>query len=288
MIRTFKRLFEYGRMIKFSHSLFAMPFALSGAALANRYVPITWNTLLWIVLAILGANYAAMGFNRLVEREIDPVRHRTSERHFPGRSIGKTGTAVFVMGFSAFFIFAAVKLNTLCLSLSPVALAVVLLYSYTKRFTSLSHFVLGLALGLSPVGAWIAVAGYFSLTPVMLGAAVLFWVAGFDILYACQDHDFDTAHGLFSIPQKYGIKNALRLSRLSHIISFLFLMILHSIAQLHFIYTAGLVVIAGLLVYEHSLVKADELSKLDFAFFRMNGVSSIVFSLAVLGDVFLL
>ena len=282
--RAFTRIIDFGHMIKFSHSVFALPFALSGAVLAAEREALTGQKLLWIVLAMVGARSAAMGFNRLVDKQFDKANPRTKNRHLPSGRLKETEIILFIILFSILFIFSAFQLNALCFYLSPVALAVVLLYSYTKRFTSFSHYVLGVALGISPVGAWLAVSGYFAWPPIVLGFAVMFWVAGFDILYACQDYEFDSKSKLHSIPKRVGIKNALRLAKLSHLISFALMGWLGFLVPLYFVYTIGLIVIAGLLTYEHSLLKSGDLSRLDMAFFRMNGIISMVFFFAVLGD----
>lgn len=282
--RAFTRIIDFGHMIKFSHSVFALPFALSGAVLAAEREALTGQKLLWIVLAMVGARSAAMGFNRLVDKQFDKANPRTQNRHLPSGRLKETEIILFIILFSVLFIFSAFQLNALCFYLSPVALAVVLLYSYTKRFTSFSHYVLGVALGISPVGAWLAVSGYFAWPPIVLGFAVMFWVAGFDILYACQDYEFDSKSKLHSIPKRVGIKNALRLAKLSHLISFVLMGWLGILVPLYFVYTIGLIVIAGLLTYEHSLLKSGDLSRLDMAFFRMNGIISMVFFFAVLGD----
>ncbi len=286
--RLYKRIVDFGHMIKFSHSIFALPFALSGAVLAADRAPLTLDGLLWIVLAMVGARSAAMGFNRLVDKKYDAENPRTKDRHLPSGRLGEKEIILFIIAFSILFIYASYRLNQLCFILSPVALAVVLLYSYTKRFTSFSHYILGAALGLSPVGAWLAVTGYFAWPPIVLGVAVTFWVAGFDILYACQDYEFDSGSSLFSFPKLIGIKKALFAAKASHIIAFALMGWLEFLVPLYFIYTAGLIIIAGLLTYEHSLLKSDDLSHLNMAFFRMNGVISIVFFAAVLGDVFFL
>ncbi len=282
------RSFEFGRMIKFSHSIFALPFALSGAVLAAERNTFSLEKLIWIVLAMVGARSAAMGFNRLVDKRYDAENPRTKDRHLPSGRLKGRDIGLFILVFSLLLVYSAYRLNQICFFLSPVALAVVLLYSYTKRFTSFSHYILGVALGLSPVGAWLAITGYFAWPPIVLGLAVLFWVAGFDVLYACQDYEYDSSSSLFSIPKKIGIKKALLVAKTSHLISFSLMGYLAFLVPLYFIYTAGLIIIAGLLTYEHSLLKSDDLSKLDMAFFRMNGVISIIFFAAVLGDVFFL
>lgn len=287
-IKFFRNLIEFGHMIKFSHSVFALPFALSGAILADQKVALTWPVLVWVLVAMVAARSAAMGFNRLIDKKYDAQNPRTKKRHLPSGKISEKQIILFVLFFSGLFVFASYKLNLLCFFLSPVALAVVFLYSYTKRFTSFSHYVLGIALGLSPIGAWLAVTGYFAWAPILLSLAVVFWVAGFDIVYSCQDIDFDKESGLFSVPKLIGLKNALLLARISHLISFLLMSYLAWLVPLNFIYTAGLIIIAGLLTYEHSLVKSDDLAELDIAFFNMNGFISIVFFVSVIGDLWLL
>lgn len=285
---AWNRALEFGRMIKFSHSLFALPFALAGAVLAGEETPLTLEKLIWIIMAMIGARSAAMGFNRLVDKKIDGENPRTKERHLPSGKMNEREIIIFIILFSVLFIFSAWRLNTLCFILSPVALFVILSYSFTKRFTSFSHYILGVALGLAPLGAWLAITGFFAWPPLILGFAVVFWVAGFDILYACQDYEFDNKQDLFSIPKLMGLKRALFIAKASHVLSFILLAYLSWLVPLYFIYSAGLVIIAGLLTYEHSLVKADDLSKLDMAFFRMNGIISVIFFIAVLGDVYLL
>ncbi len=272
-----KKIIDYGRMIKFSHSVFALPFALSGALLAGVEATLTWGKLFWIIIAMVSARSAAMGFNRLVDNKIDATNPRTKERHLPSGKISASETSLFIVVFSIVFIFAAWKLNMLCFYLSPLALFVILFYSYTKRFTSFSHYVLGLGLGLSPIGAWLAITGYFALEPIILSLAVMFWVSGFDIIYACQDVNFDKENKLHSIPKLLGLKNALLLARFSHLLAFSLLAWVGFLVPLHFIYSAGLVIIAGVLTYEHTLVKEDNLLQVSKAFFNMNGIISIVF-----------
>jgi 4-hydroxybenzoate polyprenyltransferase len=285
--RFFGRILEFGHMIKFSHTIFAMPFALAGATLAAREVKISAGQVFWIILAMVAARSAAMGFNRLVDRRLDGENPRTNMRHLPSGRISKEESIIFIIFFSILFSFASFQLNLLCFFLSPLALFIVLLYSYTKRFTSLSHYVLGIALGLSPLGAWLAITGYFAWLPVILSLAVVFWVAGFDIIYACQDFDFDARKKLHSIPLRLGLRKALNVARLSHFAAFLLMGYLAWIGDLRLIYALGLVLIAGLLSYEHSLVHPENLEKLDMAFFNMNGIISIVFFASVLGDVVL-
>ena len=286
--KVIQRIIDYGQMIKFSHSIFALPFALSAAILANDTAPLTAEKLLWIVLAMVSARSAAMGFNRLIDRHYDAANPRTRMRHLPAGKIKSSEVATFVIVSSLIFIFASYQLNLLCFALSPVALFIIFFYSYTKRFTAFSHYVLGLALGISPVGAWLAITGAFALPPIILGLAVVFWVAGFDILYALQDYDFDRQYDLYSIPRLVGPARALWIARLSHTLAFALLFSLWVLLNLHFIYVLGLILIAGLLSYEHSLVSPHDLSRLDMAFFNMNGVISVIFFLTILGDYFLL
>jgi 4-hydroxybenzoate polyprenyltransferase len=261
-------------MIKFSHSVFALPFALASAAVAaNGRVP--WRELPWIVVAMIGARSAAMGFNRLADQAIDARNPRTAGRELPRGALSRRVVWLFVSLSALALIGAAAMLNPLCLLLSPVALLVVLGYSYTKRFTSLSHLVLGLALSIAPVGAWLAVRGRFDAAPVVLALAVLAWVAGFDTIYSCQDVDFDRREGLRSLPALLGIRRALTVARGLHVAAVVLLAALYMLAPLHPIYLVGVAAVAALLVYEHSLVSADDLSRVDAAFFTVNGWISL-------------
>lgn len=268
------RVLAYGRMIKFSHSVFALPFALASAALAARD-GFRWAQVGWIVVAMVGARSAAMGFNRLADQEIDARNPRTAGRELPRGILGRREVWALVAISAAALVGAAAMLGPLCLALSPVALAIVFDYSYTKRFTALSHVVLGLALAAAPVGAWLAVRGSFSPVAVVMGLAVLAWVAGFDIIYSCQDAAFDRGAGLHSLPARIGVRRALRAARGFHAAAIGFLAAVHPLADVHPIYLAGVAGIAGLLAYEHSLVKADDLSRVDAAFFTLNGWVSV-------------
>jgi 4-hydroxybenzoate polyprenyltransferase len=270
-------------MIKWEHSIFALPFALCGAMLAASGFP-SWHQLLWIVVAMLAARSAAMAFNRLVDATIDAANPRTSTRALPAGHLSPAFVASFVIVSSAIFILAASQLNHLTLWLSPVALAILLLYSYTKRFTRLSHLVLGFALGIAPAAAWIAVRGALDPRILLLTAAVTFWVAGFDILYACQDFEFDRDAGLHSIPRHIGIGPALWVARVFHGIMLALLFALIIAFGLGKLALAGVIVVMLLLLYEHSLVKAEDLSRLNAAFFTMNGVISVVFAAFVGAD----
>jgi 4-hydroxybenzoate polyprenyltransferase len=263
-------------MIKWEHSVFALPFALCGAMLAAGGLPRLAQTG-WIVLCMVSARSAAMAFNRLADAQIDAANPRTSTRAIPAGTLSMRFVATFVLVSCGIFVLAASQLNRLTLILSPVALAVILLYSYTKRFTRWSHVVLGFALGIAPAAAWIGVRGSLDPRILLLTAAVTFWVGGFDVLYACQDIDFDRAYGLNSIPQSWGVRRALLFSRVLHVLMLGLLAALVASFSLGKVAIAGVVVVALLLAYEHSLVSARDLSKLNAAFFTMNGVIALVF-----------
>jgi 4-hydroxybenzoate polyprenyltransferase len=273
-------------MIKWEHSIFALPFALCGAMLAAGGFP-TEHQLVWIIVAMIAARSAAMAFNRLADASIDAANPRTRTRALPAGHLSPAFVATFVVVSSAIFIFAASQLNRLTLWLSPVALAVLLLYSYTKRFTRWSHLVLGFALGIAPAAAWIAVRGSLDPRILLLTAAVMFWVGGFDVLYACQDFDFDRDAGLHSIPRFLGIGHALWIARVFHLAMLALLIALLWFFALGKLAIAGVVVVAALLAYEHSLVSSDDLGRLNAAFFTMNGVISVLFFVFVAGDLLL-
>jgi 4-hydroxybenzoate polyprenyltransferase len=273
-------------MIKWEHSIFALPFALCGAMLAARGLP-TPNQLAWIIVAMVAARSAAMAFNRLADASIDAANPRTRTRALPAGMLSPSFVTAFVLISSAIFVLAAWRLNRMALLLAPVALAVLLLYSYTKRFTRWSHLVLGFALGMAPAAAWIAVRGALDARILLLTAAVTFWVAGFDILYACQDYQHDQQAGLHSIPRYFGIRHSLWVARGFHLLMLLDLIILLQVFGLGRLTLAGIVIVALLLAYEHSLLAADDLSKLNAAFFTMNGVISVVFFLFVAADLLL-
>jgi 4-hydroxybenzoate polyprenyltransferase len=270
-------------MIKWEHSIFALPFALCGAMLAANGLP-SARQLFWIVVAMVSARSAAMAFNRLVDADYDAANPRTAMRALPAGMLSRTFVAFFVVISAAVLVLAAYELNWLAFRLSPVALAIVLLYSYTKRFTRWSHLVLGFALGVAPAAAWIAVKGNLDLRILLLTFAVTFWVAGFDVLYACQDIEFDRTAKLYSLPSRLGIKRSLLVARLLHFTMFLFLLLLLPVFGLGTIALVGITAVALLLGYEHSLVKADDLSKLDAAFFTMNGVIAVAFFVFVAAD----
>src|ERR1022692_3033050 len=273
-------------MIKWEHSIFALPFALCGAMLAAGGLPSS-HQLVWIVVAMVAARSAAMAFNRWADAAIDAANPRTSARALPAGHLTPAFVATFVVVSSAIFIVAASQLNRLALWLSPVALAVLLLYSYTKRFTRWSHLVLGFAMGIAPSAAWIGVRGSLDPRILLLTAAVTFWGGGFDVLYACQDFEFDQQAGLHSIPRHFGIGKSLWISRCFHLIMILLLVGVVFVFGLGKLAIAGVAAVAFLLTYEHSLVSPGDLSKLNAAFFTMNGVISVMFFLFVAGDLLL-
>jgi 4-hydroxybenzoate polyprenyltransferase len=273
-------------MIKWEHSIFALPFALCGAMLAAGGFP-SVHQLLWIVVAMIAARSAAMAFNRWADAAIDAANPRTRSRALPAGHLSPAFVATFVVISSLIFILAASRLNRLALLLSPVALAVLLLYSYTKRVTRWSHLVLGLALGIAPSAAWIAIRGSLDPRILLLTAAVTFWVGGFDVLYACQDYDFDRDSGLHSIPRFCGISTALWIARAFHLIMVGLLVALLIVFSMGKLAACGVLAVILLLLYEHSLVKPNDLSKLNAAFFTMNGVISVLFFVFVAADLLL-
>jgi 4-hydroxybenzoate polyprenyltransferase len=292
----FKRLRMTLDMIKFEHSVFALPFALTGALLAFRESGYTvtgawwlaWDIVLWIVVAMVGARSAAMAFNRLVDAEIDARNPRTKGRHIPAGLLSRTFGWGFTAAASAVFFYASWRLNTLCFRLAPVALAVILGYSFTKRFTHFSHLVLGFALGMAPAAAWIAVRGTLDPRILLLTAAVMFWTAGFDIIYSCQDYEFDRDLQLYSVPRWLGIPKALLVARALHVLMIVCLLLLVYELQLGALSLAGVAAVACLLIYEHGIVKADDLSRVNAAFFTMNGWVSVLFFVFWAADVLLI
>lgn len=270
-------------MIKFSHSVFALPFAFTAAIIAASGLP-SLRQIFWIMVAMVGARSGAMGLNRIIDRNIDSANPRTAGREIPKGLMGLGEAVGFVVLSFGFMVIAAYALNPLCLALSPVAIAVLFLYSYTKRFTWASHFILGLSISAAPVGAWIAVTGTFDIEILSLGLAVVFWLAGFDVLYALQDMEFDKSYGLYSIPSRFGTRKSLRLARMFHLVAFMLLAANGIIFGLGAFYWTGMFVIAGLFLYEHSLLKENDLTKLDLAFFNMNGYISVTILLFTLMD----
>src|SRR5215467_5133113 len=285
-VPLFRNIASTMEMIKWEHSVFALPFALCGAMLAAGGLPKAAQ-LGWIIVCMVSARSAAMAFNRLADAQIDAANPRTATRAIPSGALSQRFVGTFVLVSCAIFILGAAQLNRLTLFLSPLALAVILLYSYTKRFTRWSHVVLGFALGIAPAAAWVGVRGSLDPRILLLTAAVTFWVGGFDVLYACQDIDFDRAYGLNSIPQAWGIRRALQFSRVLHVLMLGLLAALVVSFSLGKVAIAGVVVVALLLAYEHSLVSARDLSKLNAAFFTMNGVIALVFFGFVAADLLL-
>lgn len=285
MTGALESLRTWGRAVKFSHSVFALPFALSGATLAAARGGVEPRQLLWIVAAMVGARNAALGFNRLADHGIDARNPRTAGRELPRGRVSRPGVWTLTLACAGLFVFAAFRLNPLCGALSPVALAVVFGYSYTKRFTWASHFVLGLALGLAPLGAWLAIRGAFSAEAWWLTGAVLLWVAGFDVIYACQDVEFDRREGLHSIPARFGAGRALTTARWLHAAALAALAGVEWSARLHPVYWVGWAAIAGLLLWQHRLVRADDLSRVGMAFFNLNAAISAIYFATVLAAV---
>ena len=271
-------------MIKFSHTIFALPFALTGALLAAGGLP-TLSKITWIVLAMVGARTAAMAMNRLIDAEIDGRNPRTAVRAIPAGLISRGLTLFFIIAATALLLLAAYKLNPLCLKLSPIALFFLALYSYCKRFTALAHVVLGICLAAAPIGAWIAIRGTIETPALVLGAIVLFWVAGFDILYALQDLEFDRAAGLHSIPVLLGVTGSLWAARLFHIIMIGLLFTLFTLMQLGTFFLVGILAALAMLLYEHWLLRNGNLAQLNAAFFNMNGYISVAIMLFTAADI---
>ena len=279
-----EKIVTYGRMIKFSHTVFALPFALAAMVLANRHTPATVYTVSWILVAMITARSAAMGFNRIVDAKIDARNPRTAMREIPSGKLSRKAAVVFVTVSALLFILAAGMLGRLCLLLSLPVLAVLFLYSYTKRFTWLAHLYLGFSIALAPLGTWIAMTNRFSWTILLLSFALMTYITGFDILYACQDTRFDKQEGLFSIPAKFGSQKALTAARVVHFISWCFFLGLWYAFDLGLIYFCTALFIGILLVIEHRLVHPDDLSKINLAFFHVNSVISVMLFLGILVD----
>lgn len=270
--------------IKIQHTVFALPFAVMSAFLAAGGLPET-EKLVWIVVCMVGARSAAMAFNRIVDARFDAKNPRTQGRALPSGQVSAGSYWAFLIASSALFVFAAWMLNSLAFYLSPLALIVVFFYSLTKRFTAFAHFWLGLAISIAPVGAWVAIREEISFVSLLLGAAVIFWLIGFDILYSCMDAEADRVNRLHSIPQRFGVEMALKMAFASHALMVVFLLVLlEPTVLLGQVYLAGVVLVAGLLVYEHSLVKKDDLSKVNMAFFNVNGIISIGLMVVVIAD----
>jgi 4-hydroxybenzoate polyprenyltransferase len=279
------RVSVYLSFVRFSHSVFALPFALAGALLAARHVTVAPASVAWILVAMVGARSAAMGFNRLVDARIDALNPRTANRELPRGAMTAREATWFVAAASLVFIYAAWRLNTICLLLSPVALGIVFWYSLAKRVTTWTQLFLGLAMAVAPVGGWLAVGGRAGWEPWLLALAIGMWVGGFDVLYACQDLDFDRAHGLRSIPVRFGVPTALAISRAMHIVAIASLLALPWITPLPGFYRAGVCVVAAMLFYEQSLVKADDLSQIKRAF-DLNGYVGILYLLVLAASIY--
>lgn len=279
---------NYLSLIKFSHTIFALPFAIIGFSLASVNLDFNLIIFLQIILCMIFARSSAMAFNRYIDREIDLKNPRTaSEREIPSGKISPKNALLFVIINVVLFIATTYYINDLCFALSPVALLVILGYSYTKRFTSLCHLVLGVGLGLAPVGAYLAVANEFNWIPVLIGISVMFWVAGFDIIYALQDDDFDKENNLNSIPVLLGRKNALFFSRMLHLFTSITLFVVGYFGSFEILYWIGFVIFSALLSYQHRIIKHNDLSKVGMAFFTTNGIASILFGIFVVLDIFL-
>ncbi len=276
------RLRTYASFVRFSHSVFALPFAFAGALLALRTTG--WQnaprTLVWVIVAMVGARSAAMGFNRLADARMDALNPRTANRELPRGAMSRAEAAVFIIAAAAVFMYAAWQLNPICFALSPVALAIVFWYSLAKRYTTWTQLFLGLAMAVAPVGGWLAAGGRAGWEPWLLALAIGTWVGGFDVLYACQDLEFDRAHGLRSIPVTFGVPMSLAISRAMHVVAILCLLALAAVAPLGPVYLVGVAAVAGLLVYEQSLVRADDLSQVKRAF-DLNGYVGILYLLVL-------
>lgn len=279
-----ERALAYGRMVKFSHTIFALPFALSAVILAQRQHPMTLADIFWILIAMIGARSSAMGFNRITDIRFDSKNPRTSKREIPAGRLSLASAKLLVIFFSGLFIFASAMLGRLCFYFSFPVLAILFSYSYTKRFTYLSHLCLGFAISLAPIGAWIALTKTFSWPILLLSLALMTYIAGFDTLYACQDADFDKKEGLFSIPAQFGIKRALFISEMTHLFSFCFFFLIYIVFDMNIMYLGAVIIIGILLIVEHRLVKPDDLSNVNVAFFHVNSIISITLFLGVLAD----
>lgn len=285
---------NYLSLVKFSHTIFAMPFALIGFVLGLRYnwiehinIDQVWIKFILVIICMVTARSTAMAFNRYLDRHFDKLNPRTAIREIPAGIIKAEKALIFIGINMAIFITATYFINTICFYLSPVALFVILFYSYTKRFTYLCHLVLGIGLALAPIGAYLAVTGSFAILPLLFSFAVIFWVSGFDIIYALQDIDFDQSQSLYSIPSYWGLERALNIARVLHVFSAIFVMLAFYIGGFHLLYLVGLAVFIGMLLYQHSIVKPNDLSKVNIAFMTANGIASVVFGIIVITSIFI-
>lgn len=284
MVKKVKIILE---MIKFEHTIFALPFAFLGTILGSIVVNGTWPTLhqwIWITLAMVGARSAAMALNRVIDAKIDKDNPRTANRAIPAGLISKTEVVLFIIVSFILLFYSAYQLNMLAVYLLPIAVFFLVFYSYTKRFTWACHIVLGITLGLAPLGGWVGATGTLSFLPFLIFIAVATWTAGFDIIYATQDADYDRSKGLYSIPSRFGIKNALIIAKVFHLISFFALLAIYFLSPFGWIYLIGVLICGGIMVYEHSLVSPQDLSKVNVAFFTMNGIIASTILLFSIGD----
>jgi 4-hydroxybenzoate polyprenyltransferase len=288
-VKLFKSFSNYLSLVKFSHTIFAMPFALIGFFLAVVYEnkDFNWKIFIAIILCMIFARSAAMAFNRYIDEKFDKLNPRTAVREIPAGIIKKENALLFVIINCVLFIATAFFINKICFYLSPVALFTILFYSYTKRFTALCHVVLGIGLSLAPIGAYLAVTGFFDILPILFSVVVLTWVSGFDILYALQDEDFDREHQLNSIPTLLGRRNALVVSILLHLITAIIVLAIGYIGSFNFVYWIGALLFIGLLIYQHTLVKPNDISKVNMAFATTNGIASVVFAIFVIIALFM-
>lgn len=282
-----QKIGTYGHMIKFSHTVFALPFALAAVILANRHYPITGLQIVWILTAMVAARSAAMGFNRIVDARIDAQNPRTSDREIPAGRLSQKSAAWFVLISAVLFFFSAGMLSRLCLILSVPVLGILFLYSYTKRFTALSHVYLGFSISMAPLGVWVAVSGQIDWPILLLCLALLTYIAGFDILYACQDLDFDRSEGLFSIPARLGASAAFHMASLLHLVTFVCLFFMHLVFDMGPVYLFTVLIIGVLLIVEHRMVRPDDLSRIQAAFFHVNSAISVLLFLGILGNEFM-
>jgi 4-hydroxybenzoate polyprenyltransferase len=283
------KILLYSRLVKFEHTIFAMPFALIGFFMATMVTDQLhfWRLLGTVILSMVFARNAAMGFNRYLDRQFDAANPRTAKREIPAGLVSAPKALAFVIINALLFVAVTYLINPLCFALSPVALSIILGYSFTKRITPLCHFVLSLGLSLAPIGAWLAVTGSFAVAPLLFSGVVFFWVSGFDIIYACQDVEFDQEYRLQSIPVLTGVKNALRISVLLHAATFVLVIAAGLVMEANFIYWLGAGIFGILMVYQHLIVKVDDLSRVNLAFGTMNGIAGVVFAVFVIGSLYL-